>query len=184
MLRLVPFAKALLRSIIPCRIICWIFGKPKYEPDRWNNPYSTGDYGHQYCNNCYNYACNKATDNFAQPGYAAGAEYNMINCADVSAGAIADGLVARPNRTPAAENCCHTVALVMWPDNDYHWYRLDVNGMWSHKPGGTAATSLDNSNNPIMNPETANRGNYTVFCGYFTVDRCKVAIKGSRPCPS
>ena len=38
--------------------------------------------------------------------------------------------------------------------------------MWTHKPGGTPATNLDNSGNPISNPETADRGGYTDFCGY------------------
>jgi hypothetical protein len=59
------------------------------------------------------------------------------------------------------------VALVVAPGWDYHWYRRDENGRWSHKPGGTRATNLDNSMNPISNPETANRGPYTDFCGYY-----------------
>jgi hypothetical protein len=175
-----PLAKFLreLAKTFMCRIQCLLFGKPKYEPDRWNDPYTAGyDYGHQWNNNCYNYGCNDATDTFAQPGYAATGVTNWtMACPEVSAGAIADGLVARPAGTPAAERCCHTAALVISPGNDYHWYRLDANGMWSHKPGHTAATNLDNSLNPIVNPETANRGAYTVFCGYFTVDRCKVKI--------
>jgi hypothetical protein len=60
---------------------------------------------------------------------------------------------------------------VVDPGTDYHWYRLDRNGMWTHKPGGTQATNLDNSGNPISSPETADRCGgwlcYTEFCGYF-----------------
>jgi len=72
----------------------------------------------------------------------------------------------------------HTVALVVFPGYDYHWYRLDSDGMWSHKPGRTPARNTDNSLQPIANPELADRGPYTEFCGYFTVCRCEVRIDG------
>ena len=166
---------------ILCWIICFLFGaKPKYEPNRWNDPYQPGfSYGHQSKNNCYNYACNKATDTFAQPGYASSGIWNQVMaCPPVSAGATGDGLTTRPSGDQAAEKCCHTVALVVAPNQDYHWFRLDDNGMWSHKPGGTAVRNTDNSGNLINDPQTANRGPYTVFCGYFTVCRCKVRIDG------
>jgi hypothetical protein len=50
---------------------------------------------------------------------------------------------------------------------DYHWYRRDSNGKWSHKPGRTAAKNTDACNNEITNPETACRGEYELFCGYY-----------------
>jgi hypothetical protein len=59
------------------------------------------------------------------------------------------------------------MALVIDPGWDYHWYRHQRGGFWGHKPGGTAARNLDNSNVLIVNPETCNRGGYTDFCGYF-----------------
>jgi hypothetical protein len=166
------------------KLVCWItcvqYEPPKYEPDRWNDPYVAGyDYGHQGSNNCYNYGCNKATDTFAQPGWAGAGtiiEQEFLDCPVVTTGAIADGLAQRPDGSQATERCCHTVALVVAPQFDYHWYRLDDNGMWSHKPGNGSARNWDESGNPITNPETADRGPYTVFCGYFTVNRCKVKI--------
>jgi hypothetical protein len=161
-------------------LICHVLNlKPKYEPDRWNDPYLAGyDYGHQSKNNCYNYACNKATDSFAQPGYASGSWPNPMACAPVSAGAMADGLVVRADGSPASGGCCQTVALVVAPGYDYHWYRLDDNGWWSHKPGGTAARNVDAAFNPISDPQTAARGPYTEFCGFFTVCRYNVGIDG------
>jgi hypothetical protein len=163
-----------------CRLLCLLFNrKPVYEPDRWNDPYVAGfDYGKQAKNNCYNYACNKATDTFAQPGYAHGSWPNPMQCPPVTAGALADGLVSRADGSDSPGNCAHTVALVMAPGRDYHWYRLDKNGMWSHKPGGTAARNVDANNNPITDPQTAARGPYTVFCGFFTVHSCDVSIDG------
>jgi hypothetical protein len=176
------FIGELLNSL-GCWLQCLFLGRqrPMYEPDRWNDPYMAGyDYGYQWENNCYNYACDIATDTFAQPGRAATGVHNTIMfCPEVSAGAIADGLRPRPAATPA-RGCSHTVALVVDADyhyGDYHWYRLDANGMWSHKIGSTEATNLDNSLQPIVNPETADRGRYTEFCGYFTVRRCAVEIR-------
>ena len=34
---------------------------------------------------------------------------------------------------------------VMAPGVDYHWYRLGNDGYWSHKPGVTPATDVDDS---------------------------------------
>jgi hypothetical protein len=163
-----------------CWLLCILFNqKPTYEPQRWNDPYQPGfSYGHQSENNCYNYACNKATDSFAQPGYASGSWPNPMACPNVTTGALSDGLVTRANGSDSAGNCAHTVALVIAPGYDYHWYRLDDNGMWSHKPGGTAARNVDSAGNPITDPQTAARGPYTVFCGFFTVNKCSVKIDG------
>ena len=47
---------------------------------------------------------------------------------------------------------------------DYHWYRLDNTGRWSHKPGQTRATNLDNSKRPINDPRRADLGTYEFVC--------------------
>ncbi len=39
---------------------------------------------------------------------------------------------------------------------DYHFYRKDSNGFWSHKPGGLAVSNRDGSNSFIKNPAKAN----------------------------
>ena len=154
---------------------------PPYSPAYWND----GGFV-ELNNNCYNYGNNKRTDTFAQPGRAAGATWwhckdanrrdpACATCKDVYNAAIADGL--KP--LPASGICpCNKdkLALVIAPGWDYHWYRLDSGGMWSHKPGGTPATDHDNSGNPVANPETADRGEYTDFCGYFC--SCSDAAQG------
>lgn len=144
---------------------------PTYTPAFWNSSFQI-----QGNNNCYNYSNNKRTDTFAQPGRAAGAQWTDLECNNVRTAAVADGLVAvaKPNKCPKKE--C-TLALVVDPGDDYHWYRRDTNGMWTHKPGGTPATNLDNSGNPISNPETADRGGYTDFCGYLC--SCSSSTEGN-----
>ena len=47
---------------------------PPYQPGYWNA--ITATYRRQRCNNCYNYASRRATDNFAQPGFGSGQMYN------------------------------------------------------------------------------------------------------------
>ena len=163
--RSVAYAAALLTLAVGA--CCSI---PSYTPAFWNDGGTV-----QFGNNCYNYSNNKRTDTFAQPGEAAGAKWTSLQCGNVRTAAIADGLksVAGPNLCPKRE--C-TLALVVDPGSDYHWYRRDKNGMWTHKPGGTPATNLDNSSNPINNPETADRGGYTDFCGYMC--SCSSATEG------
>lgn len=156
-------------------------GAPTYDPTIWNDP------NHVLCNNCYNYACDIMTDTYATPGYASDVELNMLalTCPEVGNAAIADGLKQEPEKK--CLKCTHLVALVVsTSDQDYHWYRLDDNGRWSHKPGQHAATDLDASNKPITNPEMANRQyigrdyeiNYDMFCAYYCVDKKLVKIRG------
>lgn len=73
------------------------------------------------------------------------------------------------------------IALVVDADEDYHFYRQDTNGMWSHKPGGMPVTNLDALGRPIYDPALCSRNydkdgsklNYETFCGYMCVPRDK-----------
>lgn len=155
-----------------CLIYCWFFWTPPvYEPAKWND-----NNGIQFNNNCYNYACNLRTNTYAQPGRASGNEYTALQCPEVTAGALSDGLEAVAPGLGPCSGCCHRVALVMAPGYDFHWYRRDADGWWSHKPGGTEARNTDNSGNLISDPRTADRGPYTEFCGFFCVCACDVKI--------
>jgi len=137
---------------------------PLYEPNWWN------DNGQkQWNNNCYNYSTNYRTDTFAQPGLAAGAEYTALTCASVRPAALTDDLIDSPNANNKCPKEGHLVALVIAPGWDFHWYRKGRNGYWTHKPGGTPATNVDNSGVLIPDPRTANRGPYTDFCTFMVV---------------
>jgi hypothetical protein len=156
---------------------------PVFEPGYWNdgadaakiaNPKSV-----QKNDNCYNYATDIPNRTFAQPGQASGRPIiSLGDCSDASAGATADGLTASPGGPCAG--CCHSVALVLAPGFDYHWYRLDASGTWSHKPGRTPATDRDQAGNPISDPRTAARGPYTQFCGFFCACHGAMHVLGPR----
>ena len=53
--------------------------------------------------------------------------------------------------------------------NDYHWYRQNDDGTWSHKIGQLEANNEDIDNRIITNPEICNRGSYKKFKGYFLI---------------
>ena len=135
---------------------------PGYDPGYWNN-----DATRLRNNNCYNYANNLATNTFAQPGRATGAMAATMSCADVRPCAERDGLIRVPTYQASQAGIWY-VALVIWPGQDYHWYRQDNNGCWSHKPGQTEARNVDNGGNRIADPATCNRGPYSDFCCYMT----------------
>jgi hypothetical protein len=133
----------------------------KFNPGFWNDP------AHITHNNCYNYASNRRTDTFAQPGRGSGHKWTALTCPAVTTAALSDGLHHRYTCFPDSEKPRWLMALVMAPGIDYHWYRKQQEGFWGHKPGGTAARNYDNNNHVVWNPETAARGIYTQFCGYF-----------------
>lgn len=150
-------------------------GTPMYEPGYWNDGPGIDeilkkrrcDGGPRQClNNCYNYAANRRTDTYAQPGLRAGIrlEEDDYNCDRVYAAAVADGL-----KPPDASGSCPSgttkVALAVRQEWDYHWYRQDADGMWSHKLSTFPASNLDNAHKPISDPGKADTGRYE-FCGY------------------
>lgn len=128
---------------------------PKVNLARWNS-YSLV----RLNNNCYNYAENNITNSFAQPGYASGNPITSLTPQGVLRASESDGLVkmdVAPSDpcppAPKQPNCL--VALTVAEGVDYHWYRLDKNGRWSHKPGSTSATIYDGAGKLIYDPRKA-----------------------------
>ncbi|XP_068758286.1 uncharacterized protein [Montipora capricornis] len=128
---------------------------PKLNLRRWND-YSLV----RINNNCYNYANDKITNSFAQPGTASGHPFRNFTPEELLRASESDGLlklnVGPDDPVPAAPkqpNCL--VALFVDTGHDFHWYRLDDNGLWSQKPGPTNATNLDGKGNLIHDPRKA-----------------------------
>jgi len=123
-------------------------------------------------NNCYCFASNHlAGVRYALPGRRGGRPATSITCNGVTAGLYADGW-----KDGCQQNGL-TIVLVIWPNYDYHFYRLvtgSPNWWWGHKPGGTPAKYTDDCGHGIYQyngqgyaPNNCCRGNYTNFCGYF-----------------
>ena len=73
-------------------------------------------------------------------------------------------------------------AMVVHPLKTFHFYRLNKDGSWSHKPGTTSITKKDASNKEILIPHFADRDyirngssdiKYDDFCGYFCIPKFK-----------
>ena len=98
--------------------------RPSYNPDLWNSePIRTST-------NCYAYAANDPYGhpygNMPQPGIECGNPYSALTCTSVSNAAICDGMISAANPPPKRPGY-YSVALVVDPGIDYHWYRLDSN---------------------------------------------------------
>lgn len=148
---------------------------PPYDPGKWNNNPTV-----LQNNNCYNYANDKITNTFAQPGLGSGqvGPYPP-SCSGTGAAAVRDKQISipSPDITPAEG---HIIALVVSTTPgffDYHWYRRDINNMWSHKPGRTAARNTDNAGRLISDPRNCDRGPYNNFCGFYNSIPSKTTIR-------
>lgn len=171
-----------------------------YEPESWNNTFvsdSLGYTGYIYRRtNCYSYAVNAqinpTTNTFTimQPGQATGEKIetdDYLNTDKVVSAIKSDANVLgfEFNEIKADEPCpdgTYKVAFVI--DNqysngdsftyDYHWYRQNSDGSWSHKPGTTPVRNVDSDNKLIMDPRICDRNsgnglNYNLFVGFYVV---------------
>ena len=140
-------------------------------------------------NNCYAYALNNQTIPgtnslwyMQQPGeYGNSMEYEYSNEEKMYNAVLKDfkeynesfdtnltfTRIGKYTKCPAGT---YKVALVACSDNwDYHWYRQDSDGYWSHKPGRTPVRRYDAAGNLIVDPETCDWGIYDVFLGFYAV---------------
>ena len=126
------------------------------------------------CYNDYNYACGLKTSFFAQPG-GPGSLPMPFTCQDIINQLAKDGLTyvntwkpgMAPPTCPAGQCLVAFAADPTAGSQDYHSYRLNADGTWSDKPGQTDAKIFQNNGVNVTDPSTANRGDYTMFCGYF-----------------
>ena len=83
--------------------------------------------------------------------------------------AVADFTFTEISQYDICPEGTYKVALIY--GTDYHWYRQNSDGTWSHKPGTTEVTNLDAHGNIIFDPLYAcsDTNYYTHFAGYYAV---------------
>ncbi|MNI43709.1 hypothetical protein D3C73_980490 [compost metagenome] len=157
-------------------------GEYPYNPTYWNDPANV------YRANCYGYMLNRIANDTSnpnagylfQPGYKTGNYYTSLTKSAIISAVVSDmsqlGRTIRSStysETPGSNE--YKVALVIAPGVDYHWYRQDSDGGWSHKPGLTNITYKDASGNYISDPQTCDRNysyaNYSTWGGYYIVSK-------------
>lgn len=136
--------------------------------------------------NCYAYALNTKSHGFMQPGGSDGFHnrdnnYLTENYLEYMVGLDATNynFIFEPiEKFQKCDEGYYKVALVIAPNFDYHWYRQNSDGTWSHKQGQTPAQIYDASGDLIYDPDICNRnyeyGNYNVFCGFYQVNICNM----------
>lgn len=150
-----------------------------YDPNSWNDS-NVSDY------NCYAYSLNTKSHGFMQPGGSEGHYYG--NTANYYTQSVLEEMVELDSInynfvfTPIdKEDICnpgtYKVALAIAPNQDYHWYRQNSDGSWSHKPGSSLVTRCDFQGDNILDPEYCDRRywygftlmNYSQFVGFYAV---------------
>jgi hypothetical protein len=121
-------------------------GRPVYDPDPWNTPGVINN------NNCWSYACDWK-NRTRPPWVAPHSPYkpqpggddcitNACSCQSVMA-CVARHHRLKPRKGRRCPPGTYTVILFVksHPPCDYHWIRLDNNGLWSEKCGGAPVGS-------------------------------------------
>jgi len=158
------------------------------------------------CHNCYSYAmhvydpkgeelCKKygnCRNFFHQPGAKTG-HRNALNKEERRSCPVVEKLmmgdIPEVTKTSFDAKCpagMSKVAAVVDKGVDYHWYRQDRDGYWSHKDGSNKVKTFDALKSPIFNPELASRDyrwqgsdlNYEDFCGFYCVPRDHPVVLG------
>lgn len=165
---------------------------PVYNPLAWHtclgHDVATCDQGI----NCYSYALNQPDYFWSVPGHgrikapnwqfheAFNTFFKSYSIRQVrqalQEGAERDGLI--PTDEPTSQQGYYLTALVFAPDNstDFHWYRQDAGGLWSHKNGWQSVTNTDDDGVLIIDPRRAARRDYPHFAGFFLVPNAGVRI--------
>ena len=152
--------------------------EPKYDPNLWNQNPDIKD-----THNCYAYVLNKIVKgrkDKPQPGYFS--NYPYIEEKDYRCSTFYKRLkrdIPSLYLTTFNEPCSkgfYKGFIAIDPkkdDQDYHFYRQNSDGYWSHKPGRTDVINYDSEKNKIKNPLLANRKykyfNYSEPCFFFCV---------------
>ncbi len=147
-----------------------------YEPEKWNGKDKT-------TYNCYAYMLNAKSLGSINPG---SSKYGALESIDdyftksvleemVRIDAKKYGFIFNAiDKYVACRPGCYKVALVLMPNEDFHWYRQNSDGTWSHKYGPSIVRNVDASGKIITDPETCDRyysryTNYEEFVGFYEV---------------
>lgn len=163
--------------------------KPKWDPLFWDNLREQD----LKITNCYNYAFNVVekntdpnNDHKIQPGEISNTNKNNLTCKNIIYNVERDYNISLRKVSLKESLPCNHYRIAIVIDNtgehtDYHFYRQDSNGYWSHKQGKGKIKNIDSSGNKILDPLRANRNyskkkdksgdkyNYEIFCGYFSI---------------
>lgn len=141
--------------------------------------------------NCYSYALRRPDLHWSVPGYGFAHEQRQsyrdrfrATFNDFSLNTFRSALIQGAKRDGLIEISYlenhpkeHVVALV-FPTTirDFHWYRREEDGRWSHKNGWRDVSFVDEIGAEILEPREAVSSSYPLFGGFFLVPNTGVNI--------
>ena len=130
--------------------------------------------------NCYAYALNKISHKLKdkpQPGLFSHT-HNSHSCKNYKIAIKNDAPnIIFTNFNKKCPKTFHKIFMAIddKPNGDYHFYRQNNDGTWSHKPGRTDVTTLNAKDKPILNPLVSDRNyihnKYTKPCFFACVNK-------------
>ncbi len=153
--------------------------EPKFEPSKWNNDdHIRGNH------NCYAYLLNTVVHKRSgkpQPGYFSNfpplktKDYNCLTFYNRLKKDIPSLYLTSFDTKCKKGFYKGFIALdTKIEDQDYHFYRQDKSGYWSHKPGRKEAVDVDANDKKIRNPVKSNRKyryfDYSRPCFFFCLN--------------
>jgi hypothetical protein len=159
---------------------------PMYDPKKWNsNKYIRKSH------NCYAYALNlidakqstnckkmnKTKRNCSRPqpgeysGYNEKFDAQRVTCKRIEERMMKDNPSIRKlkKNQPCPIGFYKIMLYVANDGSDYHFFRQDNTGLWSHKDGWRLARNDDLKHKLIHTPKLADKGKYTIYCGTYAV---------------
>jgi hypothetical protein len=177
------YVKILVGILLNLNIEIYIL-MPDYEPWKWNN--------NKYIrksHNCYAYALDKIDMKMVEKCKKILQEGKTWKCPRIQPGNQPNNKSIKPckimkKRVLMNKNIKELKKYIVCPKGyylialtskydktDYHFYRQDSNGLWSHKNSWRKATNKDAKGRLIRDPKKCDRRNFTIFCGYFIVKK-------------
>ncbi|WP_337044966.1 hypothetical protein [Emticicia sp. 17c] len=157
---------ALNFNSVPANTSTDFLSAPTFEPETWNNNLQL-----LTNNNCYTYALN--IKGMSKPY---GTDPNRTPFGNIIYNCLQDGLqVIQAISDYSTEYCIALFSASPLSDisankiNDYHFFRRDSSGVWSHKNGQCNVSNLDFSGSIITNIMQCDTGRYKHFLGLFRV---------------
>lgn len=149
--------------------------EPDWDDEKWKT--------YEKVNNCYAYAFDNLKKRDAKP-QPDNQNPDTYNCSDLEKWIKRDLVDSNGKKfelhkgyfdEPCPPNT-HKIYMVHSGD-DYHFYRLDSDNRWSHKPGSTPVSRVDADDKEIIDPSRANHHyenhNYNTSCGFYCVPKIK-----------
>ena len=150
--------KKIIIALISCMVLSFI-PTTLYAKKKWN------EISKKNTNNCYTYALDwidNGSPNGLNPGNTTEKKaipVEKLNLNDVLELALTNNKIKKPtllNKLGFGKRGYYPVYLAIDEGVDYHWYRQDKGGLWSHKHGTGPITNVDGSGRIIANPARAN----------------------------